>query len=32
MVVEYLQAMGFKDIHEEKDGKAALDYISQNLG
>lgn len=29
MVVEYLKAMGFRDIHEEKDGRAALDYISR---
>lgn len=30
MVVEYLQQMGFKDVHEVSDGKAALDYLAQN--
>lgn len=30
MVAEYLAVMGFKDVHQEKEGKAALDYLSRN--
>jgi two-component system chemotaxis response regulator CheY len=30
MVAEYLSAMGFKDVHQEADGKAALEYLGRN--
>lgn len=30
MVAEYLAAMGFTDIHQEVDGKAALEYLSRH--
>jgi two-component system, chemotaxis family, chemotaxis protein CheY len=30
MVVEYMKAFGFKDVHECENGKQALEHISQN--
>jgi two-component system chemotaxis response regulator CheY len=30
MVAEYLAAMGFKDVRQENDGKAALEYLGKN--
>jgi two-component system chemotaxis response regulator CheY len=31
MVVEYLKQLGFREVHSEKDGKAALKYLTEHM-